>query len=106
MCYLIRFYQNPHFRNKKKFCNKRQKNQDFFPLLIALISYEFLATRIPNEKQTACEDCPGNQMANRLTGKCFCPGVLVLNDVTNNCKYSQNFTLKPIQLNFTFKWAC
>ena len=52
--------------------------------------HESNVTRIPNQKQTACDACPGNLVANSTIGICWCPfGDLVFNDQFDYCKYLQ-----------------
>ena len=52
--------------------------------------HELPFARLPNQKQTACEACPGNLVANATIGECWCPrGDLVFNDQYDNCEYSQ-----------------
>ena len=51
-----------------------------------LTFYELSVTRLPNQKQTACESCPGNLVANTAIGKCWCPGNLVFNDQWDYCE--------------------
>ena len=67
--------------------------------------YELLVIRLPNKKQTACETCPGNLVANATIGVCWCPlGDLVFNDKYDNCEYfiGQSY----IQLQFFTNKVC
>ena len=62
----------------------------FFTKRPVQFSYELPVARLPNQKQTACEACPGNLVANATIGECWCPrGDLVFNDQYDNCEYSQ-----------------
>ena len=55
-----------------------------------LIFYESLVTRLPNKKQTACEACPGNLVANITIAVCWCPlGDLVFNNHYDYCENSK-----------------
>ena len=58
--------------------------------------YELPITRLPNLKQTACEACPGNLVANATIGVCWCPlGDLIFNNKYDYCKHSQFFDFDP-----------
>ena len=60
-----------------------------FNNLASLIIYELPVARLPNQKQTACDACPGNLVANATIGICWCPfGDLVFNDQFDYCEYS------------------
>ena len=51
--------------------------------------YELPVDRLPNKKQTACEACPGNLVANSTIAECWCPlGDLIFNKHFDNCEYS------------------
>ena len=57
-------------------------------------SYKLPVIRLPNSKQTACEACPGNLVANATIGECWCPrGDLVFNKYFDNCEYLLFFIL-------------
>ena len=63
--------------------------------------YELPIIRLPNLKQTACEACPGNLVANATIGVCWCPlGDLIHNNNYDNpnCKHSQFSDFDPICL--------
>ena len=61
--------------------------------------YELPIIRLPNLKQTACEACPGNLVANATIGVCWCPlGDLIFNNKYDYCKHSQFFDFDPICL--------
>ena len=69
--------------------------------------YKSLVARLPNKKQTACDTCPGNLVANTTVGECWCPrGDLIFNDKFDNCEYSRFFKSNNFLRFYAFFVVC
>ena len=70
-------------------------------MVVQSYSYKLPVIRLPNSKQTACEACPGNLVANATIGVCWCPlGDLVFNNKYDNCKHLQLSDFYPKLFDF------